>query len=368
MNILFDLSSITDMYWGVSIYSFRVLKGLRDNKIQNITLLLNDSTSEKIHRLFPQYKFIVLPNPQNRLFYTFKIKSLIDSYYWKKTIDKSGCDILYSPTSSVFHFWKLKIKRVQTIHDIQGLIVYSGIARLKHKIFTPLILRNADYIITISDFVKKELLKTYSFLPSSKLKTIYNSVIINQDITITDKKYDYILYVNALKEYKNIMTLINAYLLAKDKINHKLVIVGKPTEYWNSYVAPYIESNNLSEDIIIISEISDDELTSYYKNASLFVTTSLYEGFGYTPIEAAICGTPVISTKDTALHETTMGMVNYYEPATDYISLKNKMIEILSSPPSIETLKNISEVFKSRYNYISQAKEIYDYISFSIKN
>lgn len=368
MNILFDLSAITDIYWGVSIYAFRILKGFNDNNIHNVTLLLNSDTSEKIRKLFPQYKFIILPNQKNKFLFLLKVKSLVDSYNWKKSIDKSGCDVLYSPAASIFYFWKLKIKRVQTIHDLQGLRIYTGTSLLKHKFFTPFILTNSDSIITISDYVKNDVLKTYRFLQSSKIKTIYNSVIIDNSIYVPEKKYEYILYVNALKKYKNVLTLIKAYALAKENISHKLVIVGKPTNYWDNYVMPIIKSNNLTNDIILISEISEDELTRYYKNASLFITTSLNEGFGYTPIEAAICCTPVLSTKETALYETTLGIVNYYEPAMDYVSLKNRMVEILTNPPTKDTLENISEIFKTKYNYIYQAKEIYEYIISSVKH
>lgn len=42
-----------------------------------------------------------------------------------------------------------------------------------------------------------------------------------------------------------------------------------------------------------------------YSNASLFVSPSLMEGFGFTPIEAAIHCVPVVCTKETALYETT---------------------------------------------------------------
>lgn len=48
--------------------------------------------------------------------------------------------------------------------------------------------------------------------------------------------------------------------------------------------------------------LSDEENSPFCnRSADVFISPSLYEGFGYTPVEAAMCGTPVICTRETAL-------------------------------------------------------------------
>lgn len=173
---------------------------------------------------------------------------------------------------------------------------------------------------------------------------------------------NYILYVNALKEYKNLLTLIKAFYILKDKIGHNLLIIGSPTKYWKNVIWPYILKKQITDRIKIISNVSNNELTMYYSRAKLFISPSLHEGFGYTPIEAAICYTPVITTEVDALYETTLGLLNYYHPALDEKALADKIMEVLHQGCDIGTRKQISDLFKEKYNYLKNAQLVYEKI------
>lgn len=118
---------------------------------------------------------------------------------------------------------------------------------------------------------------------------------------------------------------------------------------WKQVVMPYAKDKRFADRIIRLQNISNEELKYLYEHADLFVTTSLHEGFGYTPIEAAVCGCPVISSTCEALPDTPQGLLNYYEPAMDEQALSNRIAEVLSRQPSEEKLLHICETFKSMY-------------------
>ena len=212
--------------------------------------------------------------------------------------------------------------------------------------------------------MREDVRKTYPFISPRKLNTIYNWVVVDQLPQKRDTlpvKGKYLLYVSSLMEHKNVMTLLRAFNRLKDKIPHTLVIIGKTRPVWTEKALPFIQEENLSSRIYHVTKpVSDETLAQYYNQADLFIHPSLMEGFGYTPIEAAIYGTPVLTNKETALFETTMGLLNYYEPATDDKAMANEIERLLTNPISLDRLSEIASTFRERYDNTKQGKKIYD--------
>jgi len=108
---------------------------------------------------------------------------------------------------------------------------------------------------------------------------------------------------------------------------------------------------------MVLSHISDEDRNALFYNTDLFVTTSLQEGFGRTPVEAAICKVPVISTKETSLPEATMGESYYYENGTDEKELSKKILEVINNKPSKERLEEISQKLEKEYSEANIARK-----------
>ena len=67
----------------------------------------------------------------------------------------------------------------------------------------------------------------------------------------------------------------------------------------------------------------------FYAAADLFVIPSLYEGFGFTPLEAMSCGTPVISSRTSSLIEIVDSGGVLFEPE-DVVGLAEAMFQVLT--------------------------------------
>jgi glycosyltransferase involved in cell wall biosynthesis len=114
----------------------------------------------------------------------------------------------------------------------------------------------------------------------------------------------FILFVGNFEPKKNLVTLIRAYkLLRKMGITHKLVLVGKRSWKANPVLREIAEDQSISS-IVCPGYVDRKDLPWVYKLADLFVFISLYEGFGFPPLEAMSCGTCVVSSGKGALGET----------------------------------------------------------------
>ena len=142
--------------------------------------------------------------------------------------------------------------------------------------------------------------------------------------------------------------------------------LGSPISAYNDIIK-YVEENDLKDRVKIFSYISDEDRNCLFYNTSLFVTTSLQEGFGRTPVEAALCEVPVISTRETALPEATMNEVFYYEDALSSEELANKILEVLENMPDKETLERISKKFEKAYSEEEIANEYLEVINKCLK-
>lgn len=267
---------------------------------------------------------------------------------FRRIAEKSGADALWFPYSMNETFVKTKLKTFATVHDI--FRIHHG-TKKEAEIFTRFINDESVSLITISNYTKNDIIKTTGC--TKNIPVIPNS--IKFDISsqtkipeLTEKKY--ILDLNAYVSKKNPMTLLKAYCMIKDRTDLELVFCGgyKEESIWNE-MHQYIETNSLSTRVKMLFRVTDEERNWLLTNAALFVTPSLFEGFGRTPVEAAICRIPVISTKETSLFEATQGLCSYVENPTDEKELAALLLEKIKTPDSAEKLTQISEKLSETY-------------------
>ena len=75
---------------------------------------------------------------------------------------------------------------------------------------------------------------------------------------------------------------------------------------------------------------NDNLLSYFYKNAKLFVYPSLYEGFGFPPLEAMSQNCPVVCSKAGSIPEVVGHAGEYFDPQ-DESSIHEALINVISS-------------------------------------
>ena len=363
MRILFDLTNVNpNNMSGFVVFSFRLLNGFKQLQASDeIVLLVTKENQDFIKKIYPEFSILILTMKESGF---LKRLHFLRGFVHKKAlnaiIEKNNISILFSPSLHMGSLYTTVTSQIGVLHDAQTYIFFKdqGFKGILYKLFTIRLLRRMSHIVTISNYAKSSISKEIPLL-KAPISVIYNSVEIFQSSDkIHFKQYaPYILFVNTLMPYKNLETLVRAFAILKESIEHSLVIKAKRLPYWDEIILPLLKKHEIEDRVFLITEnYSDEKLAALYHEADLFVSPSKMEGFGFTPIEAAMHEIPVISSKESALYETTMGLLNYYEPVDDFNVLAKKISDVLIDNNQKDNLFEISNKFKEVYSTLVQAE------------
>jgi glycosyltransferase involved in cell wall biosynthesis len=350
---------------GVGQYVINLLEGFGQiGHLDRFRLIVNSETAKEFIIRFPDANIINASYPV--IFDRFRWK---EHFFRQKYVERRSVPRLHNQlrTDLLFHpflgqdiYVSKSVKSVVVVHD---LFLKRFPEQLSKKYYAYLdksyqeTLIGVTHIVTPSEFVKRDILNYYPTIPDNKISPIPNPVIVREaEYETYQIGTPYILSVNALRYHKNLITLLKAFERIYKQIEHSLVLTGPIIRGVSEQFAKYIEEKNIKK-IIITGYISNAQRNYLYKNAALFVSPSLHEGFGITPVEAALFDIPVITTRETSIPEVTKNLLNYYEPATDDERLAEKILEVLKKGPDPSLSQKIKTIFRNAYSPASIAQQ-----------
>jgi len=238
------------------------------------------------------------------------------------------------------------IKRVTVIHDLTPIIKSSWhpiASVLVHRLLMKRVLKQADLIITNSEYTKSDIIK-YCPLIQGKIQAIHLGVSSRfQRISSRCKLAElgihknYILYLGTIEPRKNLKNLIMAYNKVRQSSPNttlQLIIAGK--DGWKTRdIVRERKSSSYIDDIILLGYVDREIMPSLLSHTSLFVYPSLYEGFGLPVLEALACGARVLTSDLTSLPEVG-GEHCYYCDPNDTDDIAQKMMTSLQEVDSEE--------------------------------
>ena len=288
----------TDVYldpagkgWMISliapIYKNRYLKEISNrNNIRGIYL-----------NSYPNFNFI--QNINNKLTEIYQMRNtssiLHDLYYPEHLINYNRFKIL------TIH---------DTIHEI-----YNNLYKKDYYFFRKKIIEKYQSFICVSEKTKEDFVNFYNVddskvhvihhgfehLINTKIENISNSNILNKP---------FILYVGGRYKYKNFNLLAEAY--SKNKIiNENFNIICYGGEKISKQEINYFYKLGIENKIINIRG-NDNILKGLYLKSKLFVSTSEYEGFGLTILEAIFLKCKILCNDINVFRRLYKNSINYF--------------------------------------------------------
>ena len=291
-----------------------------------------------------------------------------DQFSFPKMAAKAKVDVLHQPCFSAPLFYSGKI--ILTIHDLISHYFPQNMpsgSRLYFSKWMPLTYGRAKKIIAISENTKRDIMSLLK-IPEEKIVVIHSAVgeefrQIDDKAKIAEikKKYatgeHFILDVGTLEPRKNLPFLVRAYNIAlkEGKISHNLVLTGKKGWYYES-LFDLIKELHLEDRVILPGYVPDEDLPYLYNAADLFCFPSLYEGFGFPPLEALSCGTPVIAANNSSIPEV-VGDAGILLDIDDEKVWAANIIEVLSDEKKLQELRSSGLEQAKKFSWAKTARE-----------
>ena len=293
--------------------------------------------------------------------------------YWRSRgivadLKRDGIQLFHGLSGELpFGIRKSGIKSVVTIHDLIFLRhpeFYNPIDVQIYKWKFRQTIKEADYIIAISECTKRDILEYGGNLVSEdKITLIYQSCSPRFNTSqnyktsnLNSKLGRYVLSVGSIEPRKNTMLALKALHHLPDNIS--LVLVGRHTAYTDK-LTQYAKINGLGHRLHILHGVPDADLPAIYADAECFVYPSVYEGFGIPIIEAISCGLPVVACTGSCLEEAG-GSDSLYVAPNDAIGMANAIRRSLKGADDREERIQRSMDYIRRFSGTDVAGQVVD--------
>jgi glycosyltransferase involved in cell wall biosynthesis len=271
--------------------------------------------------------------------YTLIHHGVRHSGLWREWIvHRYGLDLLHEhhPDQPALRFAKIPL--IITVHDLIPLIFPEKFTARFNCIFRQYVrrnLQNADAVIAVSDNTKQDLCRYHPEL-AKKVNVIsgagqtFNRSRNLETLSLEDLgiRKPYILNVSTIEPRKNHGALFEAFATLKQKgYPHQLVCIGA-MGWKTGQILEHPVLMQYPEDIHLPGQVTRTTLQRIYSHADLMIYPTLYEGFGFPPLEAMQFGLPVIASRNSSLPEVLGTAAYYLSPHPDGAEIARAIQEI----------------------------------------
>ena len=264
---------------------------------------------------------------------------------------RDGCDVLHGLSHELPAFTRSgPMKTIVTMHDMLPFrmphlfpwpdrAIYR--AKFRHAC------KAADLVLAVSEQTRQDVIDILSVEPD-KVRVQYQACdprfftriepgAIDATLSRHNLARGYVLFVGAIIERKNLLTLIRAMEALGRESQAVLAVAGKGRE-WEKKARDSVTERKLEERVRFLGYVENADLPALYRGAQVLAYPSSYEGFGLPIVEALASGTPVITSTGSCFGESGGPGALYVDPG-DVDGLAGALAQVLGDAALREELR-----------------------------
>lgn len=266
-----------------------------------------------------------------------------------RRIARQRGDVYHLIDGSYAHLlrWLPARRTVVTVHDLipwlqtqghfHGIPAPSPFAR---RLITAGLHRlpTAGVLVSVSEATRRDL--TAAGVPPARVEVVHSALdrtlwSCAQPPASDCRRSPMLLHVGHSGFYKNRLTALRVLAVLSMESDVRLTLAGSPLTRTESRT---LARAGLSSRVDVVTRLDDGALARLYRTASLLLFPSLYEGFGWPPLEAMACGCPVVCSNAASLPEV-VGTAAMTAAPTDVHTLATHCRRILNEPALADRLR-----------------------------
>lgn len=302
---------------------------------------------------------------------TAKKDTLQEQTAFVKDLHREQLDIMHFTNLDVPVLYKKPM--IVTVHNLSSIKFPESskqgfFQKIQNSMMMNNILANARRFITVSQTVKEEAIKLLG-APVDRIRIINKGISDGFLSSVYDEKLlealkirlgidkPYLLTVGFWRSYSNLINLIRAFNLFRNRYNtdNQLVIVGKPNEQEEA-IRQVITELGLGSHVILVGYVDERDLPLLYRGAKLYINPALDDGFGSTVLEAMACGLPVISSNAGSVAEICGSDNAVYFDAQDITNMAEAMHHVFDDDKLSKDLSARGEAQAQAYTWQATAE------------
>ncbi len=262
-------------------------------------------------------------------------------YSVPRMLHKVKADLFYSPDG--FGSLRTQVPQLISVHDLAYIHFPEQLPRINlwyYRRYVRRFLQKADRLHAVSTFTARDIHTSFPDI-KTPVSVIHNGPDEGYAPLSNEQKnkararltegLPYFIYAGAIHPRKNILTLLKAYELLRQQFSGrvKLILAGRMA--WKTgEISRFIQNCPFRDDIILPGFVPAEDLPEMIGAADALVYPSVFEGFGIPVLNAMLAGVPVITSRNSAMHEVTQQHAMLIDPYSES-AIAAAMLRVMSN-------------------------------------